>query len=323
MANYNVDCRVGLGKGRTAVFEVNGSATGVGTTSSNPLDVFAGDTVTFRRTTNSGGDAQVSQLNNFTNNSDMVLTISAPNVTRTVGSTTGVDTVRLINAGGSGTEIDYYYINVQSSSSGPSSFNIPNIVNASLSTQYESSSVQITGATGTLTASVSGQGSPQIEINNSNNWVTSGSITNNQYIKVRLTSPSTNSATHTATVTIGSKSDDVSITTIPTSGQGTGTTAGSAAYGLEVYDVNGTTKVLSPSTRYITLMQEPSAVTVAAGQDTVVLQDMTGLTTSNSALTFLDWANLVVTVTRQSNGFKLSNSFSSGTYTVYPYIVRF
>ena len=323
MANYNVDCRVGLGKGAAAVFEVNGSATGVGTSSSNPLDVFPGDTVTFRRTTNSGGDAQVSQLNNFTNNSDMVLTVSAPNVTRTVGSTSGVDTVRLINAGGSGNLTDYYYINVQSSSSGPSSFNIPNIVNASLSTQYESSSVQITGATGTLTASVSGQGSPQIEINNSNNWVTSGSITNNQYIKVRLTSPSTNSATHTATVTVGSKSDDVSITTIPASGQGTDATAGTASYGLEVYDTNGTTKVLSPSTRYITLMQEPSAVTIAAGVDTVVLQDMTGLTTANSALTFLDWANLVVTVTRQSNGFKLSNSFSSGTYTVYPYIVRF
>lgn len=323
MANYNVDCRVGLGKGRTAVFEVNGNALGVGTTSSNPLDVFAGDTVTFRRTTNSGGDAQVSQLNNFTSNSDMVLTFSAPNVTRTVGSTTGVDTVRLINAGGAGTEIDYYYINVQSSSSGPNSFNIPNIVNAALSTQYESSSVQITGVTGTLTASVSGQGSPQIEINNSNNWVTSGSITNNQYIKVRLTSPSTNSATHTATVTVGSQSDAVSITTIPTSGQGTGTTAGTAAYGLEVYDTNGTTKVLSPSTRYITLMQEPSAVTITAGQDTVILQDMTGLTTANSALTFLDWANLVVTVTRQSNGFKLSNTFTSGTYTVYPYIVRF
>ena len=92
MANYNVDCRVGLGKGRTAVFEVNGSATAIGTTSSNPLDVNSGDTITFRRTTNSGGDAQVSELNNFTNNASMVLTISAPNVTRTT-STTGLDTV--------------------------------------------------------------------------------------------------------------------------------------------------------------------------------------------------------------------------------------
>jgi hypothetical protein len=322
MANYNVDCRVGLGKGRTAVFEVNGSATAIGTTSSNPLDVNSGDTITFRRTTNSGGDAQVSELNNFTNNASMVLTISAPNVTRTT-STAGLDTVKLVNAGGAGTEIDYYYINVQSVNSGPNSFNIPNIVNASLSTQYESSSVQMTGITGTLTASVSGQGSPQLEVNNSGTWTTSASITNNQYLKIRLTSPSGNSQTHTATVTVGGRSDTVTITTIPTSGQGTDTGSASAAYGLEVYDVNGSTKVLSPSTRYITLMQEPSAVTISAGVTTTVLQDMTGLTSSNSTLTFLDWANLVVTVSRVSNGFQLTNSFSSGSYTVYPLIVRF
>ena len=322
MANYNVDCRVGLGKGQTAVFEVNGNAAGVGTTSSNPLDVNSGDTITFRRTTNSGGDAQVSQLNNFTNNANMVLTVSAPNVTRTT-STTGLDTVKLVNAGGNGNRTDYYYINVQSSNSGPNAFNIPNITNASLSTQYESSSVQITGITGTLTASVSGQGSPQLEVNNNGTWTTSASITNNQYLKIRLTSPSGNSQSHTATVTVGSQSDTVTITTIPTSGQGTDTGSANAAYGLEVYDVNGSTKVLSPSTRYITLMQEPSAVTISAGVQTTVLQNMTGLTTSNSTLTFLDWANLVVTVSRVSNGFRLTNSFSSGSYTVYPLIVRF
>jgi len=322
MANYNVDCRVGLGKGQTAVFEVNGNAAGVGTTSSNPLDVNSGDTITFRRTTNSGGDAQVSQLNNFTNNANMVLTVSAPNVTRTT-STTGLDTVKLVNAGGNGNRTDYYYINVQSSNSGPNAFNIPNITNASLSTQYESSSVQITGITGTLTASVSGQGSPQLEVNNNGTWTTSASITNNQYLKIRLTSPSGNSQSHTATVTVGGQSDTVTITTIPTSGQGTDTGSANAAYGLEVYDVNGSTKVLSPSTRYITLMQEPSAVTISAGVATTVLQDMTGLTTSNSTLTFLDWANLVVTVSRVSNGFQLTNSFSSGSYTVYPLIVRF
>jgi hypothetical protein len=322
MANYNVDCRVGLGKGQTAVFEVNGNAAGVGTTSSNPLDVNSGDTITFRRTTNSGGDAQVSQLNNFTNNANMVLTVSAPNVTRTT-STTGLDTVKLVNAGGNGNRTDYYYINVQSSNSGPNAFNIPNITNASLSTQYESSSVQITGITGTLTASVSGQGSPQLEVNNNGTWTTSASITNNQYLKIRLTSPSGNSQSHTATVTVGGQSDTVTITTIPTSGQGTDTGSANAAYGLEVYDVNGSTKVLSPSTRYITLMQEPSAVTISAGVQTTVLQNMTGLTTSNSTLTFLDWANLVVTVSRVSNGFRLTNSFSSGSYTVYPLIVRF
>ena len=323
MANYNVDCRVGLGKGAAAVFEVNGSATGVGTSSSNPLDVFPGDTVTFRRTTNSGGDAQVSQLNNFTNNNTMNLTVSAPNVTRTVGSTSGVDTVRLINAGGSGSLTDYYYINVQSGSSGPNAFNIPNITNASVSTTYESSSVQITGVTGTLTASISGQGSPQLEVNNSGTFTTSASITNNQYLKVRLTSPSGNSATHTATVTVGSQSDTVSITTVPASGAGTGTPSANADYGLEVYDVNGTTKVLSPSTRYITLMQAPSSVTISGGTDVTILQDMTGLDASNSTLTFLDWANLVVTVTRVSNGFKLSPTFTSGSFTVFPLIVRF
>ena len=128
-------------------------------------------------------------------------------------------------------------------------FTLQNVTNAGLSTVYQSVAQQVTGITGTVTVSVSGDGSPQVQIG-SGAW-TSGptTITNNYYINARLTSSASNSTAHTATVTVGTYSEDFTVTTVAASSGGGGTTSGgSGTYGVEVYDTNGTTTVLSLGT---------------------------------------------------------------------------
>ena len=95
MANFTVTLSVGVAKGAAAVWSYNGSTSGVGTSSGNPLDVQIGDTVTFTRATSSAGTARIRLLNIFTSNADIDLTSSAPTVVRTVASGgTTLDSVR-------------------------------------------------------------------------------------------------------------------------------------------------------------------------------------------------------------------------------------
>ena len=208
-------------------------------------------------------------------------------------------------------------------------FTLQNVTNAGLSTVYQSVAKQVTGITGTVTVSVSGDGSPQVQIG-SGAW-TSGptTITNNYYINARLTSSASNSTAHTATVTVGTYSEDFTVTTVAASSGGGGTTSGgSGTYGVEVYDTNGTTTVLSVGTRYITFMTLPASVTVAAGATVLVQQDMTGLQASNCDIAFRGYGALFFTVSRVTTGAVSSQGFSlynhgTALATASPYIVRF
>ena len=76
----------------------------------------------------------------------------------------------------------------------------------------ESNIVTITGITGSVSVSISGQGSPQFRIAGGS-WVTSGTITNGQTLQLRLTSNAANSTTNSATVTAGTASDQWDVTT--------------------------------------------------------------------------------------------------------------
>jgi hypothetical protein len=208
-------------------------------------------------------------------------------------------------------------------------FTLQNVTNAGLSTVYQSVSQQVTGITGTVTVSVSGDGSPQVQIG-SGAW-TSGptTITNNYYINARLTSSASNSTAHTATVTVGTYSEDFTVTTVAaSSGGGGGISGGSGTYGVEVYDTNGTTTVLSLGTRYITFMTLPASVTVAAGATVLVQQDMTGLQASNCDIAFRGYGALFFTVSRVTTGAVSCQVFSlyihgTALATASHYIVRF
>jgi hypothetical protein len=72
-----------------------------------------------------------------------------------------------------------------------------------LNTLVTSQTQTISGFEGVLTASVSGDGNPKIEINNSGNWVTSGNIEDGQSLRVQLTSSSNYSESFSALVSVG------------------------------------------------------------------------------------------------------------------------
>lgn len=203
-------------------------------------------------------------------------------------------------------------------------------------TVITSNSQTITGFT-TANVSVSGDGSPEVSINGGTFTSSPGTMSNNQTIVVRLTSASGTNFTRTATVTIGTVSKTFDVTTGAGGGTGSGTSGGTSGYGVEVFDTNGTTTVLSPSTRYLNFMNpDQTTVTVPAGTTggpdgtLFVQQDMTGLTTSNSAVVFTDFFSgaFSLTVTRHTTGavstqgITISNSQTSSV-TVTPFIVRF
>lgn len=198
-----------------------------------------------------------------------------------------------------------------------------------------SNSQTITTITGSVSVSVTGDGSPAVSINGGAFTSSATTIENNQTIRVRLTTSASTSTTHTATVTIGTVSRTFSATTSASGSGGSGASGGSSDYGIEVYDTDGTTTVLSPSTRYINFMNDPSPVTVPANSGGVdgsvfVQQDMTGLTTSNSEVIFADFFTTFGSLTIERNttgavstqGITIKNS-ASAAITCTPIIIRF
>ncbi|MCC2099440.1 MAG: DUF1566 domain-containing protein, partial [Hyphomicrobiales bacterium] len=103
----------------------------------------------------------------------------------------------------------------------PDAFGFTDQSNVALSTLIESNIVQITGLTPDASVSIGGDGSPEYRICDDgtctgvdHNWSSSaGTIDNGQYLQLRLTSSAANSTMNSATVTVGSGSDQWDVTT--------------------------------------------------------------------------------------------------------------
>ena len=95
----------------------------------------------------------------------------------------------------------------------PDAFSFTDVTVQPLNTQISSDTVNITGITGNVSVSVTGDGSPEISINGGA-WTTSGTITNGQTLQVRLTSANANMTTSSATVTVGTGSATWNVTTL-------------------------------------------------------------------------------------------------------------
>ena len=215
----------------------------------------------------------------------------------------------------------------------PNAFNLNDIGPIAPGTVGTSTAVQITGMDANTPCSVTGQGSPQLRVGGSSGtWTTSSTISPNFYINVRLTAPTAYSSSHTATLTIGTVTDTITVTSqaAPSGSGGTGTTGGTGAYGIKVFDTNGSTSVISPSTRYMTRLTDPTSISLAAtyGSSMLLLCDMkvntpSELTSSNSDVIFEQYAqSAAVPVTRESNGFRVTNN-SNAQFNNIIYAVRF
>lgn len=220
MANYNVTLLVAAGKGSSATFSHNGSTTGTGTTSSNPLEVNGGDTVTFIRSTSSVGIARFHDLSIFTDNSNIAISPGGANVTRTVASGgTTADTITGLNQGENVSDSFFFERQATASDTTPNAFSFTDVTNAARNT-YFYAFVQISGIDAAATASGSSGGTYGFAVSSSttqpseSSFTTANkSITNGQYLHVRVLSSSSFSTAVGATVTVGGVSDTFTVTT--------------------------------------------------------------------------------------------------------------
>lgn len=186
------------------------------------------------------------------------------------------------------------------------------VTTLSSATAGEYYGVRLNNGTGNLATRI-GNGA----ISFSSNLPSSGNSVTYEIFVARPTSTGGDGSTYIAT------NDTFTVSRSAASGGG-GVGGGSSNFGIKVYDTNGTTSVLSPSTRYMTRLADPVSITVAANGGTVnVACDMTHLAADNSSLviegfTYGDF----VTVTRLSNAFRVKNNNTS-TFTSIVYPVRF
>lgn len=312
--------RPGFLTGDTAVSATSSTiAFGVTSASTTLSNATAGETYAVR--VNNGS----TNLTTRTGNGTMTFTSSLPSS----GSTTYEIFVRRpTSTGGDGSTFtatdDTFTVTRGSQDTTPESFaNFTSVTNAARSTLFTASAQTITTISGNVSVSVSGDGSPEVSVNGGAFTSSATTIQNNQTIAVRATSSSSFSTTHTATVTIGTESKTFTITTGASGSGGTSTGGGSSNYGIAIFDTDGSTTVLSPSTRYLVAMNTPGSITIAANSSHTISQDMTGLTTSNSDIFFPGFSgNFTLAVTRLSNGFRLTNN-QAAAITVTPVIVRF
>lgn len=176
-----------------------------------------------------------------------------------------------------------------------------------------SNTITVSGINAATSISVSGTGSPAYSKNGGAFTSSSGTVVNGDTVQVRVTSSTSSTTSVTATLNIGGVTDTFTATTAVGGGAGSGISSGSSDYGIEIRGPNGVTKVLSPTTRYGCAMGQWDTFTLTnsgtAGDNYLVLADMTGLTTSNSNLLILvNFSFSPVSITRESNGFRVKNN---------------
>ncbi|QQG36965.1 MAG: DUF1566 domain-containing protein [Micavibrio aeruginosavorus] len=96
----------------------------------------------------------------------------------------------------------------------PNAFDFTDLVNQSTSTLVASNILQITGITCTVNVAVSGEGSPQFRACGDSgcsvvllDWSTTGTVDNNSYIQLRLTTSAAGGDTYSATLSVGAGAD--------------------------------------------------------------------------------------------------------------------
>lgn len=128
-----------------------------------------------------------------------------------VTSSASFDTV--VNVGFSVTSISANWsVTTRSQDTTPNSFTFTNLTSQAVSTTVMSDVVTVAGFDGPLSVSISGQGSPQIQIEGGS-WVASGSINPGQTLRARLNTSSSFNTAHGVTVSLGTLSTNWTATT--------------------------------------------------------------------------------------------------------------
>ena len=213
----------------------------------------------------------------------------------------------------------------------PNAFDLGGPVpNVGLDEDFFSAIITVSGlSSGASTPiSISGTGSPAYKKNSDDYTSSSGTVVNGDTVQVRVTSSASENTTTTGTLNIGGVTDSFSVTTV-SAGSGGGTIPSAPAdYGIEIYNANGTKTVLSPETRYGSIVAEDVFTLQQSGQagdnHLVAVTNMSELTTANSGIILLvATSTIVFTITREAGGFRISNTDPNNSYTITTLVVRY
>ena len=218
---------------------------------------------------------------------------------------------------------DTFTVTRTAQDSTPNAFTFTDATGVARSTTQTSNQITITGITGSVSVSVSGG---TYSKNGGSYTSSAGTASVNDTFRVRHTSSSSYETAVNTTLTVGTVSDTFTTTTLASGSGGGGSVGGGTSnYGIEVYDTNGTTKVLSSATRYLNALSDVTTYTFAAsgnsGSTYDILLDMTDLTTSNSDVYFIT-GDIVITTSRLSDRFRLTNTGQSSVSASFV-VIRF
>ncbi len=184
------------------------------------------------------GDTSGSEDTDSSGNASFSVTPTADSTTE--GALTVTARIRTGSQAGPIVASDTFVINDTSTTPAadttPAAFDLQDVGPVAAGTLATTTAVTITDMDANCPCSIAGQGSPQLTVGSGGVWTTSSTINPNTTINVRLTAPTAYSSSHTATLTIGTETDDITVTSdsAPTGGGGTSTSIAATAM------VNGT-----------------------------------------------------------------------------------
>lgn len=154
----------------------------------------------------SGGTWRKNYGPSYTSGSGYVVNGALVDVRHTSSGTAGTTTTTTLTIGG----VSETFTSVTIADTTPDAFTFTDVTDATISTLYTSNTITVAGIDAAASISITG-GEYQID---SGSWTSSsGTVTNGQTVKVRVTSSGSNSTTVSATLTIGGVSDTYSVTT--------------------------------------------------------------------------------------------------------------
>ena len=136
---------------------------------------------------------------------------STVEIRQTSAATAGTDQVATLSVG---TTTSTYVVRTQESTT-PNAFTLAAATGSALNTMIQATPVTISGISLAVPISVSGEGTPQISLDNGVTWVSSGMVSPNGSVRVRLTSASSFDTTRTAVLDVNGVTSNWVVTTGP------------------------------------------------------------------------------------------------------------
>lgn len=214
---------------------------------------------------------------------------------------------------------DSYTITRSSFDTEPNQFTFTDVTNVATSTTQTSNQITISGIDTTVNVSVI---NGTYSKNSGSYTSSSGTAVNGDTFRVQHTSSAQNSQSHNTTLTVGDTSDIFTSTT-------TAGSSSTSSYGVQLFDTDGTTKVLSPDDRFGTVIAYSSNVTLDSTTTYVdFVMDMTGISAATTTIllistTFVNTADYGDTFSFLTDRIRVSKPDGATTFFGDILIVRF